>query len=270
MADPQAVLLLRWMSHMHTVHLEDPDFGTAEDDRTMSYAQFQDQICWLDEQWQQYCRTHPVIDLSQANLNGVVLNCINLPGANCRGAVFCNARLEGVSFQNADLTNARFDGAFLKSMDKINFAGANCQGAVFCNARLGNVSFQNANIAGARFDKALLGDSGWVDFTGANLRGTRFDGATFNGVDIRGAKNLHMEQVFDAFDRNPSRVTCSPKMRAALLRMQEIQTSGVEAQDTLEDTWYRGLERPHPFMAPSEIQQIGRGRNPEEKFHKSS
>ena len=76
----------------------------------------------------------------QSNLNGIVLNAVNVSGARLRGAQFTNAVLRSVNFEGADLSGAslqtacladnKFGGAQLETLGKQSIASLRLEGSV--------------------------------------------------------------------------------------------------------------------------------------------
>lgn len=102
----------------------------------------------------------PVIPLSGANIDEVILKDAWLP----------NIQLEGAYIRKADFSNANLQGA--------NLQGANLQGA----------NLQNVKLTTLIKFKTISGKPVPVEFISTNLQGT----------DFRGAKNLKAEQVVSA------------------------------------------------------------------------
>ena len=104
-------------------------------------------------------------NLSEANLDNIILTGANLQGANLRNAQLENAFLVGANMQGANLNGAQLRGyTFL--------AGADMQGA----------NLNGADLSGADLSRA--------DLTGANLHGADLSGADLSRADLTGA-NLH-------------------------------------------------------------------------------
>lgn len=98
------------------------------------------------------------VDLTQVNLEGVVLREANLRGA----------KLEGSNLRNADLTGVNMEGAVLNNtnLQRASLTGAILKSTSFENADLSFASLMSANLEGA-------------NFKGAKLQMTNFRGAYF-------------------------------------------------------------------------------------------
>ncbi len=97
------------------------------------------------------------VDLSDAFLQGIVLNKAELPRGN-----FSSADLRGSSLQSANLTQVSFD-------------NANLRGASLRNSNLTFAGLQDADLFGA-------------DLSGTNLEGAHLDRADLRCADFKGAK----------------------------------------------------------------------------------
>jgi uncharacterized protein YjbI with pentapeptide repeats len=127
-----------------------------------------------------------VLDLSDMNLSGFVLENANLSRANLRGVNLSNLRFISVNFQGADLSSARIEEAHFPSG---TFAGANVTGANLKGAVLNSTNFRDANLSNADFTGATL--------VSADLAGATVTGAVFKGVNLQGA-NLNVQKLCEA------------------------------------------------------------------------
>jgi len=123
-------------------------------------------------------------DLREANLKGASLQNANLQKAYLMGANLDDANLEG-----ADLRDAYLEGTSLKSADlrmadlgRANLRGANLEEAKLMRADLERANFKRANLQNAKL-------------MATELKETDFGRASLAGVDLRGAKNLTVEQL---------------------------------------------------------------------------
>jgi streptogramin lyase len=121
-------------------------------------------------------------NLSNANLQNIVLNGGNLQGSNLQNAQLQNANLIGANLQGDNLAGAQFQNhAFLSyaNLQGDNLANANLAGADLANASLQGANLQGADLAGANFTNA--------DLTGANLQDADVTGVTWTGANLTGA-----------------------------------------------------------------------------------
>lgn len=178
------------------------------------------------EPWNEWRKQNPAqpIDLSNANLQGLHLANFQL-GPSVENVV---SMAEGVhevmgisvNFQNANLSNAklwsancqgaRFDGANLQG---VNFSNAELQGSSFSRATLRGAIFYNNNLNGSPFHGAFMAESSFnsvdlrdtdfhaaelqdVSFSKADLEGALLIGAILKGADVRGARNLRLNNTY--------------------------------------------------------------------------
>lgn len=137
-------------------------------------------------EWQDWRRQHPEIipNLEGALLNEIDLVDYDLSGANFRGADLSYASIAVASLADADLANADLTSADLGM--------SGLEGVILVNAKLGGTQFvdshmKNADLTGARCIS--------TNFRGADLSGANFHFATFNyailgDVNLSGAKGL--------------------------------------------------------------------------------
>jgi uncharacterized protein YjbI with pentapeptide repeats len=123
-------------------------------------------------------------DLREANLKGATLQNANLQKAYLMGANLDDANLEG-----ADLRDARLDEASLKSAD---LRSADLRGARLRGANLEEAKLMIADLEGANFERTNLQNAKLMM---AELKWTNFESASLYGVDLRGAKNLTVQQL---------------------------------------------------------------------------
>jgi hypothetical protein len=178
------------------------------------------------ERWNEWRRSNPTqrIDLANADLQGLNLtnfdfypsseNIVRMPegihdvmsigtnfaGADLRRARLCSANLKGAKFDRANLHSVNFSNAKLLGA---NFSGAtlvravffknNLQGSSFTGAFMGEALFDSVDLRGAEFSSSKLDDA---RFTNADVKGARFSGAILKGADLRGARNLLLDQTY--------------------------------------------------------------------------
>jgi uncharacterized protein YjbI with pentapeptide repeats len=106
------------------------------------------------------------IDLSDANLSGLVLSDVDFSFANLSNVNFSNSRFSGAIFRCANMT------------------GANCKYANFNNATLYRANMTGANCKNANFIKAELI---YTNMTGADMRGAILEGHDLNRPKFKGA-----------------------------------------------------------------------------------
>jgi uncharacterized protein YjbI with pentapeptide repeats len=150
------------------------------------------------------------LDLSDRNLEGMVLlggdlRGANLTNVNLRGAFLDSAQMQGVTLITADLSgasltqaklqNARLDGArmqvaLLSGADLVGatFNGTRLEGGVLDSAWLRGAHFQGANLAGASLQYARMeGATATTLMTGVTLDGANLSGTSLTGSDLQGA-----------------------------------------------------------------------------------
>jgi uncharacterized protein YjbI with pentapeptide repeats len=151
-------------------------------------------------------------DLQRANLQGAYLQNTNLQGANLimvslRGATLEFASLQQATLMYANLTNANLRNANLGNVvggkvnfvnadfgvtedyffDELGMGGASLERAYFSESNLKNANLKRANLKGAIFEKSY--------FEGANLQEANLEDANFKLVNLKGAKNLTVDQL---------------------------------------------------------------------------
>ncbi|WP_413175037.1 pentapeptide repeat-containing protein [Anabaena azotica] len=142
------------------------------------------------------------IDFKKANLNKAHLKGANFKGANLRGAYLVEANLKGAYFRGANLQGAHLTGAKLQGADLIGvrlqgaeLVEANMQEAYLSGAYLQGASLQEADLQGAYLNGANLQEAYLNE---VNLEKVQLHGSELEGADIRGAKNLTLEQIESA------------------------------------------------------------------------
>lgn len=123
-------------------------------------------------------------DLREANLNSA-----RLQNANLQKAWLLGANLEDANLEGADLRGAKLEGANLKRADlrRADLRGADLRETNLEEAKLMIADLEGADLKMANLQKAKL--------MMAELNETNFGGANLAGVDLRGAKNLTVEQL---------------------------------------------------------------------------
>lgn len=123
----------------------------------------------------------PVVDLSDADLRGVVLT-----DASLSDAVFGSADLRGADFGRSALDSVQFKFARL---DRASFAGATMEGVDFTVARLVHASFRGARMGDAVNRR---GAPVPVVFQSACLSEANFDGSDARLARLGGAEGVHV------------------------------------------------------------------------------
>ncbi|HII90789.1 MAG TPA: pentapeptide repeat-containing protein [Methanosarcina sp.] len=122
------------------------------------------------------------LDLSSSYLGWISLRKVNLAGANLQWANLYGSGLQGANFERAIL-------------EEVIFEDANLKGTNFQGAKLGLSDFKKASLIEAVFKEAdLVG----ADFTEADLQGANFEMTFLGGSNLKGAKNLTVEQLSKA------------------------------------------------------------------------
>jgi len=118
------------------------------------------------EAWNQWREENPdeSIDLSEADLRGIVLAKVNLKGANLKQAKLQFSNLAGASMEGANLEQAR--------LQEVNLQGAQLENANLkkCNlmeSNLQSTNLQNADVQSAQFNEDVM--FGQTNLRGANL-----------------------------------------------------------------------------------------------------
>ena len=126
------------------------------------------------------------IDLSGANLKGIVLGACDLSHVN-----FFKADLRMSRFKKTNFRFARFNFALLNSstFDGANLKGVRGEEAILSQASLKHVSLQGATFKGADFQGASLVyvRAQGVDFSGAKLTRGRLKHCSFQGANLQKA-----------------------------------------------------------------------------------
>lgn len=112
------------------------------------------------------------VDLSGADLSGVVFGAVDFSPANLTGTLFAYATLGQARFGKTQLTGRNLEHASLIGADLRNM---DLTGTVFDNAQMTNARLANATLTNAKFRKTQIDGA---DFYCANATGASFDGAT--------------------------------------------------------------------------------------------
>jgi hypothetical protein len=126
-------------------------------------------------------------NLSEVNLDNIILTGANLEGANLGNAQLENAFFVGANLQGDNLQRAQFQShAFLSyaNLQGDNLQSASLSGADLTGASLGGSSLRDATLAGANLTGASLQGSNLLgaDLTDANLTGASLLGANLSGA----------------------------------------------------------------------------------------
>ena len=132
------------------------------------------------------------LDLSNRNLDGIVIIGGNLRKANFTSASLRGARLIEVQMQGANLTTADLAGAalFQVMLQEAVLSGARMQGASLAVTNLAGAMLSGTRLQGAALDNAnLRGASVFaVHLEGASLQNARLEGTLFAGSFMQGAR----------------------------------------------------------------------------------
>ena len=160
-------------------------------------------------------------DLRRANLENAHLEKANLKKASFVGGAYLGgAKLTEANLEEAYLRKANLEEAYLEkaNLKKVNLEAANLEEANLEEAYLREAKLEGANFKGANLRKANLGAAnlGAADLTETNLKGAKLDSAyfgkdclglcettnllyaTLEGADLKGAKNLTVNQLSKA------------------------------------------------------------------------
>lgn len=130
-----------------------------------------------------------------------------LRGANLDEANFVNAYLEKVNLESAQLHEANFQAAYLKGanfkhsiLQRANLNGALLICAHFEWALLIGADLEKAHLIMANLENAFLIQANLreADLEKANLRETSFLEANLTGANLKGARNLSIDQLSKA------------------------------------------------------------------------
>jgi len=145
-------------------------------------------------------------NLIKRDFQGYELQEANLQGANLQGANLQKSGLQGANLREADLQNSNLREVELEranlysaNLSKANLQGANLRNASLYNAdlsgaRLTNVSFQQSDLSNTNLQGA---DLQGANLEGSNLQGANFKGANLSETDLREARNLTVELLFE-------------------------------------------------------------------------
>lgn len=122
------------------------------------------------------------LDLSSSYLGWISLRKVNLAGSNLQWANLYGSGLQGANFERAIL-------------EEVIFEDANLKGTNFKGAKLGSADFKKASLIEAVFKEA---DLAGADFTEADLQGANFEMTFLGGSNLKGVKNLTVEQLSKA------------------------------------------------------------------------
>ncbi len=107
-------------------------------------------------------------DLSNANLQGYILDHANLEHTNLSGANLSGTQISFANLKYTNLQNTIFNSSLLRNTD---FSFANAYHASFVNTHLHNSKFTHTILAQANFTSATAYQT---DFSGAHLDNTLF------------------------------------------------------------------------------------------------
>lgn len=135
------------------------------------------------------------VDLSSANLAGIVLNHTYLVGINLSNANLYGASLVGVEMESGDLSNANLCGASLSgdlydlNLSQADLCGANLESANLLYAKLDKANLENTKLRGAELETASLSDANlkYADLSFANLERAILDNAILNHANLYAA-----------------------------------------------------------------------------------
>ena len=161
-----------------------------------------------------------VVDLSDANLNGVNLRGANLRRAKLFGARMREADLIGANFRGADLTrtdlgNARLIKAdfYTADLTATNFGQADLSGAYLRKTKMAGADMSDANLTKTDFIEADLSQASFLsaNLTEANLSQailtkTNFEKSTFDRVVLGNTDLSNAHGLDEIVHRGPSTV----------------------------------------------------------------
>lgn len=123
-------------------------------------------------------------DLSALDLSGAFAKLGKLIGAKLCDSDLTRADLSSANLQNADLSRA--------ILSRANLGSADLRDATLVRARMKSANLSHAIMNGANLQNADL-ENAWL--IKASVRNVRFDGANLKKTDLRGAKDLIVEQI---------------------------------------------------------------------------
>jgi uncharacterized protein YjbI with pentapeptide repeats len=126
-------------------------------------------------------------NLQQANFVSANLNRANLVMANLQQANFWHSNLQQALLSGANINGANLA---LANLQESNFIGANLKEAYLVGANLQGAFLSKANLQEANFGEANL--------QGASLKDAVFENAYLISTDLRGVKNLKVDQLSKA------------------------------------------------------------------------
>jgi uncharacterized protein YjbI with pentapeptide repeats len=132
------------------------------------------------------------LDLRNTNLQGYVMDGLDLRGAKIGGARMQGAQLEGAQMQGATLSGAQMQGAWLSGaqMQGAWLSGAEMQGAWLDEAEMQGAWLSGAEMQGAWLDEAEMQGAQLdeAEMQGARLFGVQMQGAQLDGAQMQGAR----------------------------------------------------------------------------------
>ncbi len=136
------------------------------------------------EAWNRWRDENPAeaIDLSEADLRGVVLTKVNLKEADLKGAKLQFSNLAGALMAGANLERARLQEVNLQGAQLENANVKNCN---LMESNLQSANFQNADIQGSQFNEDVM-------FAQANLKGANLSDAS--GLNVMQIKSAVVDQ----------------------------------------------------------------------------
>lgn len=150
-------------------------------------------------------------DLSKTNMRKQELAFLDL-SMNFRGSNLSDAILESVEWNGIDLTGANLSGAFFECA---NLIGADLRNADLSNTRLGSASFERACLDGANLTNAYFVQASLegASLKGAILTGANFDAANLTRADLRGAVDANLTCARLAYTILPNGIVVTEENR---------------------------------------------------------
>ena len=147
-----------------------------------------------------------LLERNKGNLEGAILEGVNLQGASLIGANLWEVDFWGASLIGADLRGANLWGASLigANLEGVNLRGASLIGADLWGASLIGANLREANLREASLIRANFGE---VNLQGANLGDAYLRGTNFRGANLRDTildpSNTPNREGSHLFERRP-------------------------------------------------------------------
>ncbi len=157
------------------------DFNIERGDWRGLGREIQDQVMRLTRETIQRAVSNIDVDVQtgrgenyrDANLEGAMLDGVNMSGRNLKNANLSKVHAHGANFSGANLKDAM--------LEEGDFEGANFSGANMKNVNAEHARFINCNLTGANLRDANLEG---VDLTGAKIAGANMSQANLEGATL--------------------------------------------------------------------------------------